>query len=179
MWRKYEEYGGGILADWGAHMFDIAQWGLDMDDSGPVKISPPDTIGEFMTFEYADGVKMTHEVFDKGWAVRFIGTEGSPDISRKFLDSKPESIPKMELKASDKLVYATDNHYTDWINAIKKRSKPICPAEVGHRTATICHLGNITYDLNRELQWDPVKEKFDDGEANKLRDYKERKGFRV
>ncbi len=179
MWRKYEEYGGGILADWGAHMFDIAQWGLGMDHTGPVKISPPGTVGEFMTFEYANGIKMTHEVFDRGWAVRFIGTEGSLDVSRQFLDSNPESIAKVELKQEDQVVYRSENHYTDFLEAMKNRSKPICDAEIGHRTATICHLGNITYDLNRELEWDPEKEKFNDGEANKMRDYKERKGFRV
>ncbi|MEM9327848.1 MAG: Gfo/Idh/MocA family oxidoreductase [Bacteroidota bacterium] len=179
MWRKYEEYGGGILADWGAHMFDIAQWALDMDSSGPVKISPPGTAGEFMTFEYANGIKMTHEVFGRGWAVRFIGAEGSLDVSRKFLDSDPASIAKMELKEKDKVAYHSDNHYKDWLGAVKDRSEPICSAETGHRTATICHLGNITYDLNRELTWDPVKEKFDDAEANKMRDYKERKGFKV
>ena len=35
-WRNYKEYGGGMVCDWGAHMIDIVQWGLGMDDSGPV-----------------------------------------------------------------------------------------------------------------------------------------------
>jgi predicted dehydrogenase len=74
-WRKYKEYGNGYTADWGAHMFDIAQWGLGKDDSGPIAIYPPDKDHKFLTLEYDNGVKMTHENFGREYAVRFIGTK--------------------------------------------------------------------------------------------------------
>jgi len=77
-WRDYQEFGGGILSDWGAHMFDIAQWGLGMDDSGPVELIPPTDRNAVrgLRMIYENGIELRHEDFDRGWAVRFIGTEG-------------------------------------------------------------------------------------------------------
>ncbi|KPL12886.1 MAG: oxidoreductase [Bacteroides sp. SM23_62] len=178
MWRRYREFGGGILADWGAHMFDIAQWGLGMDESGPVKFIPPEdpAATRGMKMIYANSVEMIHEDFDRGWAVRFIGSEGVLDVSRSFLDSKPAHIATAEIKSSDNRLYHSDNHYQDWVDAIKKRSVPVTGVETGHRSASVCNLANIAYKLNRTLEWDPVKEKFKgDGEANKLRTKKYRK----
>lgn len=182
LWRDYREYGGGILADWGAHMFDIAQWGLGMDDSGPVKFIPPQdpAAKRGMQMIYANGIEMVHEDFDRGWAVRFIGSEGSLDISRQFLDSKPEKIAQTEIRSSDKRLYLSENHYQDWIDAIKNRSKPVAHAEIGHRTSSVCNLANISYQLHRTLEWDPVNEKFaGDSEANKLRTKKYRKPYKL
>jgi len=180
MWRKYREFGGGILSDWGAHMFDIAQWGLGMDESGPVKFIAPEDAKAVrgMKMIYANGVEMIHEDFDRGWAVRFIGSEGVLDVSRKFLDSKPEHIAATEIKSSDIRLYHSDNHYQDWVDAIKKRSVPVTGVETGHRSASVCNLANIAYKLNRTLEWDPAKEKFKgDAEANKLRTKKYRKPY--
>ena len=170
-WREYMEFGGGGIADWGAHMFDIAQWGLGMDESGPVKLLPPNdpTAKRGLRFIYANGIEMFHEDFGRGWAVRFIGTEGSLDISREFLDSKPENIAGAQIKPGDKHLYYSDNHYADWIDAIKKRSRPVADVEIGHRSATVCNIANIAYQLKRPLKWDPVEEKFlKDGPANRL-----------
>ncbi|MFC2081274.1 Gfo/Idh/MocA family protein [Bacteroidota bacterium] len=182
LWRDYREFGGGILSDWGAHMFDIAQWGLGMDDSGPVKLIPPKDPKAVRGLKmiYANGVEMIHEDFERGWAVRFIGSEGTLDVSRKFLDSKPEKIALTEICSGDKRLYSSDNHYQDWIDAIKKRSRPLADVEIGHRTASVCNLANIAYQLNRDLDWDPIKEKFSgDKEANKLRTRKYRKPFSI
>ena len=180
MWRQYWEFGGGILSDWGAHMFDIAQWGLGMDESGPVKFIPPEDSKAVrgMKMIYANGVEMIHDEFDRGWAVRFIGSEGVLDVSRGFLDSKPEHIATTEIKSSDTRLYHSDNHYQDWVDAVKNRSVPITGVETGHRSASVCNLANIAYKLNRTLEWDPEKEKFKgDGEANKLRTKKYRKPY--
>ncbi|HZT82126.1 MAG TPA: gfo/Idh/MocA family oxidoreductase, partial [Gemmataceae bacterium] len=69
----------------------------------------------------------------------------------------------------DLRAYPSDNHRRNWIECIKARRETICPAEVGHRSATVCLLGNIGYWLRRPLRWDPAKERFvDDEEANKL-----------
>ncbi len=169
-WRDYKEFGGGGMTDWGAHMFDIAQWALDMDNSGPINITPPD--GKefpFLTYKYANGVIMTHENFGTNNAVRFTGTKGTIEVQRGKLMTTPESIKETLITDNQQKVYHSINHYTDFLDAIKKRSKPVCDVETGHRTASVCNLGNIAYQLHRPLKWDPVKESIDnDPEANAL-----------
>ncbi|WP_346237288.1 Gfo/Idh/MocA family protein [Niabella insulamsoli] len=170
LWREYRNFGGGYITDWGAHMFDIVQWAMDKDDSGPVRFIPPSgpaTTGCY--FEYSNGVKVTHTGWGVNNAIQFIGTEGTLEVSRSFLRSNPESIANLEIKSSDTQVYRSENHYQDWIDAIKKRSKPICDVEVGHRTCTVCNATNIAYLLQRPLEWNPRKERFDDDDANRLR----------
>jgi predicted dehydrogenase len=182
-WRDYAEYGGGILCDWGAHMFDIAQWGLGMDHTGPVQIIPPSdpNAKRGLRMIYANGVEMVHEDFGRGWAVRFIGSEGTLDVSRQFLDSKPEPIVTAKLKDSDTRLYDTgENHYGDWIDAVKNRTEPICDVETGHRSASVCNIANIAYWLGEPLDWDPEKEKFKgNSKANKLRGKKYRDGYKL
>lgn len=169
-WRNYKEFGGGLLSDWGAHMFDIAQWGLGMDRSGPVKLFPPDgKVFKTLTMVYDNGVVMKHEDFGRKYAVRFIGEKGSLDISRSFIDSNPANIATTVIGANDKRLYASEDHYQDWIDAIKNNRAPICDVETGHRTSSLCCLANIAYWLSRPLEWDPAKEQFvDDKKANKL-----------
>ena len=181
-WRKFTEFGGGILCDWGAHMFDIAQWGLGMDESGPVQWIPPTDPKAVrgLRMVYANGVEMVHEDFGRGWAVRFIGEKGSLDVSRQFLDSQPENIAGAKIKKSETHLYESKNHYLDWLDAVKNRTSPICNAETGHRSASVCNLANIAYHLNRPLEWNPATEKFaGDGEANKLLTKKYRKPYKL
>ena len=171
MWRSYWEYGGGGVADWGAHMFDIGQWGLGMDESGPVRLIPPKEKGAVrgLKFIYANGVEMVHEDFGRGYAVEFIGSKGVIRVSREFLESDPGNILTAEIPANGIKLYYSDNHYKNWIDCIKSREQPICKAEIGQRTATVCNIGNIAYKLGRDLRWDPDKEKFvGDNEANAL-----------
>ena len=180
-WRQFAEYGGGILSDWGAHMFDIAQWALDMDRSGPVLLIPPSdrSARRGLKMIYDSGVEMVHEDFDRGWAVRFIGSEGTLDVSRQFLDSKPGHLANIKIGNDELRVYHSDDHYEDWINAIKKRTQPICDAETGHRSSSVCNLANIAYQIGRPLRWDPEKEKFaKNKDANRLLGYKPRKGYK-
>ena len=179
-WRDYEEFGGGIFADWGAHMFDIAQWALGMDKSGPVKIIPPEDPSAVrgLTFVYGNNIEMVHEDFGRGFAIRFIGSDGTLDVSRGFIDSKPENIANKSLGKDDIRLYKSDDHFGDWVQAIRSRSRPCCDAETGHRSASICIIGNMAYKLKRTLAWDPVKEKFiKDAEANKMRSKKYRDPF--
>jgi predicted dehydrogenase len=168
-WRDYREFGGGYVTDWGAHMFDIAQWGLDMDSSGPVMVTPPDKDHPFLTYQYANGITMTHEPVSKDNGVTFIGTKGEVHVVRGKLKTKPEALFAQVIGDNEKHVYKSENHYSDFLQAVRKRSKPVADVEIGHRTATVCNIGNIAYALNRPLQWDPVKEEFkNDAEANKL-----------
>ncbi len=169
-WRNYKEYGNGMTADWGAHMFDIAQWGLGKDDSGPIAIYPPGKDHQYLTFEYDNGVLMTHEDFGRGYGVRFIGTKGVIDISRGYFETLPGKLASHEFTDNEIKLYESDDHYQNWLDSIKTRKQPICTAEIGHRTATVCFLANIGYELKRPLNWNPAKEEFvNDAEANKLR----------
>nr|WKN40158.1 Gfo/Idh/MocA family oxidoreductase [Tunicatimonas sp. TK19036] len=168
-WRYCKNYGGGGMTDWGAHMFDIAQWALGMDASGPVEVIPPDGKAyPALTYIYDNGVPMIREDFRKGNAVRFEGSDGVIEVSRQFLNM-PENLQNQEIGENEIHLYKSRDHYRDWLNAIKERSRPICDVEVGHRTATVCNIGNIAYELNRPLRWNPKKEKFKgDREANKM-----------
>jgi predicted dehydrogenase len=177
-WRDFKEIGGGRLADWGTHMFDIAQWCLGMDRTGPVSFIPPKdpkaTRGLRMFYE--NGIELVHEDFGRGWAVRFIGSEGSLDVSRSFLETTPSSILMPNDEDPAELFQDQGNHYQNWLDAIKTRQQPICDVEIGHRSASLCHIANIAYELNRPLTWNPEKEKFiGDAKANRMRKRKKRK----
>ncbi len=171
-WRDYKETGGGILADWGAHMFDIAQWCLGMDNTGPVKFLPPEDSKAVrgLRMLYENGIEMVHEDFGRSWSVRFIGSEGILDVGRSFLESLPLNIVYEEpFENPSKIFENQNNHYQDWLSAIKTRGETICPAETGHRSATVCNVANIAYWLGKPLDWDPVIEQFkDNAEANAL-----------
>ena len=171
-WRGYRDFGGGLITDWGAHMFDIAQWALDMDGSGPVQFMPPDvqaTAGLYMKYE--NGIIVNHKDWGEHNAVQFIGTEGRIEVSREFLRTFPnKDLAKAELKPSDKRVYHSENHYQDWVDAMKNRTKPVADVEIGHRTASVCNIVNIAYELQRPLQWNPADEEFiNDEYANLMR----------
>jgi len=178
-WRLYREVGGGILADWGAHMFDIAQWGLGMDQSGPVSYIPPKdkSAKRGMQMFYANGIEMVHEDFGRGWGVRFIGSKGSLDISRDYFESNPKELLKIKDEEISAPLYRVEkDHYQDWLHSIKTREQPVCGVEVGHRSATVCNIANIAYQLGRPLQWDPIEQNFkNDKEANSLKGRKNRK----
>jgi hypothetical protein len=151
-------------------MFDIAQWGLGKDDSGPVAVYPPDKDHKYLTFEYDNGVIMTHENFGRNYGVRFIGTKGIVDISRDYFDTLPGKLSSHEFTDNEIKLYESDDHYQNWLDCIKSRKLTVSTAEIGHRTASVCFLTNICYELQRPLFWDPAKEEFlNDTEANKLR----------
>lgn len=174
-WRGYRNFGGGLITDWGAHMFDIAQWALDMDESGPTQLIPPSLPAQThgLTMVYEKGVRVNHKLWgneEDNNGVQFIGTEGRIEVSRSFLRTFPnKKLAKAELKATDKRVYFSDNHYQDWVDAMKKRSKPISDVETGHRTASVCNIINIAYEMQRPLLWNPEEEKFvGDDFANRM-----------
>jgi len=169
-WRWYKELGGGFTTDWGAHMFDIAQWGLGMDESGPVEIIPAgyaDT--QFLTYKYANGVVMTEEPFNeqKTKGVKFWGDKGWIEISREHFLASDESLLPPAVEASEGAYETKIPHLENFINAVKTKSDPVVPVEIGHRSCTVCTLGNIAYDLGRPIRWDPAAERFvDDPEAD-------------
>lgn len=178
-WRDYAEFGGGGMTDWGAHMFDIAQWGLNMDASGPVELvySQP---GKGLVYKYANGIELIHRPMEGKQHCHFVGSEGEVFVARGELKTTPETLKDKAFADGSSGVYVSDNHYKDFLNAIKTRKLPICDVETGHRTASVCNIGNIAYRLQRSLRWDPVKEMFvGDKEADKLLGRPMRKEWKV
>ncbi len=162
-WRSYREYSGGGMTDWGAHHFDIAQWGLGMDGSGPVQIIPPEnpTSGHGVRFVYENGVELIHDGYDGRGGVNFVGSDGVVYVDRGKLQSWPDEIVKEPLGDNEKIrLYEATNHHQDWIDGILQRKQPICPVEVGAGSVTVCHLGNLAYWTGETLRWDPQNWKF-------------------
>lgn len=176
-WRRYREYGGGGVTDWGAHHFDIAQWGLGMDQSGPVEITPAsDPKASFgVRARYASGVELVHS---NGNGVVFHGSEGKISVDRGRFSlwlgsqlksesaSECEGIARELLKSNAERLYASTDHKADWLNSIRTRKPPICDVEVGARTVTVCHLINLAYYHGQRMVWDPKRERFAGGAGN-------------
>ena len=112
---------------------------------------------------------MTHKDWGDFNAVQFLGSEGKIEVSRSFYRSDIEGLTEVELKEGDTPLYKSDNHYQDWVDAIKKRTRPVSDVETGHRTASLCNIVNIGYTLERALKWKPAHERFiDDDDANSM-----------
>ena len=176
--RWFSDFSGGKMTDWGAHHNDIAQWGIGADGSGPVKVEgkgvfsetgPYDVAGDFeVKYTYGNGVVLIcHAQGENG--AKFTGTNGWVFVSRGKIEASNPDLLKTEFKASDTRLYKSDSHHNNWLDCIKSRERPICDVEVGHRSCTVCHLGNISMKLGRALDWDPVKEDFvGDEQASRL-----------
>ena len=166
-WRRFWEYGSRKNGDWGAHHFDIIQWALGMDDSGPVKFVPKGYNGnEYQTHYYANGIPVLRDHDTRGdHMIQFIGTEGDVMVSRGRFDTDPVELATAPLLPSEIHLYESRNHESNWLDSIRTRKKPICDVEIGHRTATICHLSGIAERLGRPIKWDPVEEKILDDPA--------------
>jgi predicted dehydrogenase len=178
-WRSYREYAGGGHADMGAHHYDIAQWCLGMDESGPVEIIPPDdpkaTTG--VQYRYANGVIMTH---GGPSGCVFTGTAGKLHIDRGYLSSEPASIVKEPLGAKDVHLYKSPGHHRDWLNCIRSRKRPVADVEIGARSVAVVILGNLAYWHHRKLRWDPKGWDFiNDRQASRWLDRERRDPWRL
>lgn len=172
-WRWYRETGGGLMTDWGAHMIDIAQWGLSMDRNGPVEVIPASG-DQPLTYRYANGVEMLITKFDEGrQGVKFLGENGWIKVSRGNYDT---SIADLQI-GKEPENFSFGAHHVDFIDCIRKRKDPIVPVEVGHSTCTACTIGNIAHELGRPLKWDPIAQVFSDSEANKKLHYTYQRGL--
>jgi predicted dehydrogenase len=169
-WMSYFDYSGGDMTNWGAHVFDIVQWGLGMDDSGPVEVVPPNGKDvKFLTYRYANGVIVErNSIPGMSKGIMFTGTKGVVKVSREVFETDPPSLMQVKIKPNEIHLHYSTNHHTDFINSVKNRTRPASDAEIACRSITVAHIGNIACDLGRPLKWDPVNEKFvGDEEANK------------
>jgi predicted dehydrogenase len=177
-WRNYREYGGGMVTDWGAHHFDIAQWGMGMDESGPAEILPAKepNANHGVRLVYANGVEVLHKNAGGVW---FYGTEGRVFVDRgKFefwlgdqqkakATADCDAIAKEYLSDAKTRLYVSTDHKADFLAAVRSRQKPICDVEVGARTVSVCHLVNLAYYHGEKMKWDPKREQFEGGTGNK------------
>lgn len=174
-WRWYKKTGGGLMTDWGAHMFDIAQWGIGMDRNGPVEVIV-DQADEPMRFRYANGIEMIVSPFDgsTNQGVKFIGEKGWITVGRGDYNT---SVKEAEMKfTQEQLGFSA--HHVDFIDSVLMRKDPITPVEVGHSTCTVCTIGNIAHELGRSLKWDPIAQVFiGDEEANSYLHYNYENGL--
>jgi predicted dehydrogenase len=177
-WRLFKETGGGMTTDWGAHMFDIAQWAADKDGSGPVEIIPPGYQDyDYLTYRYDNGVIMTERPWNekKDQGIKFWGSDGWIEVTRgMFNASDPSLLINQDISGHH------PSHMENFIASIRNRKDPVVTVEIGHRTCTVCTLGNIAYELGRPLQWNPEKETFvNDPEANKHLHREYREGYKL
>jgi len=165
--RFFWDYSGGQMTNFGAHHLDIAQWGLGRDESGPTTIEATARFNKdgwyevpessLITYTYDDGIKVYSDQGGKGGPnVLFEGEKGSIAVSRGKIESTPPEILKEPLAKGDVHLYVSTNHHKNWLDCIKSRALPICDVAIGHRSATVCHLGNIAARTGRKLTWDPV-----------------------
>ncbi len=186
--RFHLDYSGGQVTNTGAHSTDIVQWAMGTDDTTPVEFEdagavwPPKThlyttaMKTRFRAQYADGVEFHCETREPGFGARFEGTDGWLQYTYNKIDASSDDIKNSIIGPDEIRLPVSDDHYRNFLDAVKSRQDPIEPVEVGHRTASICHLGNIAMRLKRKLKWDPQAECFlDDDEASRMlrRPYRE------
>jgi len=177
------DYSGGQVTNYGTHSNDMAQWALGMDESGPVEVEyldaqylPKGSLFNTATHtkfrcRYATGAELVCETKQPDVRVVFEGTEGRVvlDNESRTFETVPENLKSTKLGPNDVRLYRSDDHQRNFLDCVKSRDEPAVPVEVGHRSTTVCHLGNIAIKLKRRLQWDPALERFTDcDEANQL-----------
>jgi len=168
-WRFILDFGGGEMTDRGAHIIDIAQLANNTDNSGPIEIkgvgkAPKTGIYDcFMDYQfecwYANGVRLIGS--SKGErGLKLVGSEGwiFIHIHGGRLEAEPKSLLREKIGPDDIHIGRSPGHHRNFLDCVKTRNLPVAHAEIGHRTATICHLLNIAYLTGRPIKWDPVKE---------------------
>lgn len=184
-WMQIETYDRGMIANWGAHMIDIAQWGHGTELTGPITIEARAQFPERGLFNvhtrfraeavYADGLTMVMETGDPA-GVRFEGSEGWVFVRREGLQASTPEILNYQVGTGQVKLYQSSNHMKNFLECIRTRQDPVAPVEAGHRTNSISVITHIAMKLQKKLSWDPEKEIFpDDAEASHLLDFPHRK----
>jgi predicted dehydrogenase len=180
-WRRIRDYSGGKMTDWGAHHFDIVQWGLGMDGAGPIEIIPPQVDAAKAEKWQAgrrerklDGAAARPE--DPSWGLRYVypggievikdgtngvlfeGTNGKIEVNREHLRTWPQSLRVQTIGANDVHLEESPGHHDNWFACIRSRRRPISDVETACRSVTVCHLGNIALWLGRAIRWDAASE---------------------
>ena len=181
--RFYWDYSGGQMTNFGAHHIDIAHWGLGMDDSGPLEIGGtatfhPEKVHEVtetcrMTLKYPGDVEVLvgQKEKDIPGGVTFVGSDATLFVDRKKITCTVPDVLSTPLDTLATRLYVSKSHHQNFLDCIASREKPIADVEIGHRTATACHLANIAARLGRTIRWDAKNETIPgDGEAAAMLD---------
>ncbi|MEI6659137.1 MAG: Gfo/Idh/MocA family oxidoreductase [Planctomycetota bacterium] len=192
-WMSWRDFAGGQITNWGAHGLDQLQWALGADATGPVSLAPlAEGPAGAVAMRYADGVEVKL-VLDKGpmGGAVFVGEKGKLEINRNKIASNPPEIAAAILAEIDAVaeekewsdetaLWQARAHLQNWLDCIRSRERPVADVEIGHRSATVCHLVGITRQLGRPLAWDPAAERFEaDAEADALLVRERRRGFEL
>ena len=173
------DYSGGQVTDWGGHHPDIAQWGMGTEKTGPIKIQnaratwadhPIWNTATDYYFEclYKNGVKLIISSKERA-GVTFEGTDGWVWANRGRHETFPKTLIYDTIGPEEIHLYASNDHVRNFIDCVLSRQQPVAPIEVGHRSISLAHLGNIAMRLQRDLEWDPDKERFiNDAQADRL-----------
>jgi predicted dehydrogenase len=178
--RWIQDYSGGIICDWGTHLFDTAQWANNTEHTGPVEIKGTgtcwqgglyNTVKDYdVTYRYVNGVTMTCRPGNPG--IKFFGSDGwlGNEGWKGELQASSSAILQSRIGPDEKHLYTNPaGEHADFLKCVKSRRDPYFPVEIGHRVSTVCHLANLAIKLGRTLKWDPVRERFEnDTEANGL-----------
>jgi predicted dehydrogenase len=179
-WRFILSYGGGEMTDRGAHIIDIAQLALGMDGAGPVEFaargvaSATSLFNAFFEYDfenvYANGARMIGTSRTGPRGVGFEGDSGKlfVHVHGGAMEAEPASLLQEGIADDEIQLGRTASHRRNFLDAVRSRTPPFATAEIGHRTATICHLNNIAMRIGRRFRWDPVAERTNDDEANAL-----------
>ena len=168
------------MTDWGAHHNDIAQWGLGTDHTGPIQVESTSDKPRHMgpncyncpphfniTYTYADDASKygggARVICTSGGenGVKFIGEGGWIFVSRGRIEASSKALLEEPLPRDAVRLYKSDDHMRNFLGCVRTREAPVCPVEVGFRSVTVCHLGNISLRLGgRTLSWAPAHERF-------------------
>ncbi|MGF1583839.1 MAG: Gfo/Idh/MocA family protein [Bacteroidales bacterium] len=186
-WLSIRDFCGGEITGWGTHGIDQIQWALGMDEGGPVEIwtvgnpykpwvaQRPDRTGRFygsldpvIHMKYPGDIHVEFsEMANPNGGALFIGEKGEIRVDRGTLELPDEGWYDIPLDNMETQLYTSANHQRNWIDCMRDRSRPVTDVEIGHRSATVCHLGNIarwiserTQQTGARLIWDPEQERF-------------------
>ena len=166
-WRWYEETGNGYPADWGAHMYDIAQAAIGMDGLGPVEYIPKGYNGaEWATMKYANGIIMQERPYiednPEARGIKFVGDKGWLRVGRGYIECSDKNLLKKKEEKVEKGQYEVSSpHMQNFIDAIRSHTDPNSPVEYGCSTNTLCCLFNIARELKRPVHWNPATLSFE------------------
>ncbi len=181
-WRRFWEYGSRKNGDWGAHHYDIVQWALGMDESGPTLFVPQGYEGEpYQYHQYENGLKVIRNHKDSiQHMIHFIGTEGDVYVGRNEFRTNPSELAVKSKSPSDERLYHSRDHRANWLDGIETRKEPICSVYIGHRSGTICYLAGIAERLERPITWNPNTESISgDRIATRMMDRPRRAGYEL
>jgi predicted dehydrogenase len=188
-WMRWRDYSGMEMTNWGAHGLDQIQSALGMDETGPVEFRPlGGAPAGALAFRYANGIEARLEMPQPGRLVGgavFVGEKGRIEIFRNGFACDPPNLitdlpPREEVEKWERAQWQAKYHMQDWLNSMRRRTRPLADVEVGHRSVSVAHLANITRQLGRRLEWDPARERFvGDDEANELVTRRRRKGYEL